>query len=137
MSNQSKKEGILESAMNPSLTPITAWRKPSNASLDVSIPILGYEAAQEDLEKIKLVHDEKILEEIIDLADRTFTAVSARDYSRVDIRKNQTGSYVLEINIMPGLGPHSFLPEAARAIHALDYEQLIQNLAENSMKRRT
>jgi hypothetical protein len=35
---------------------------------------------------------------------------------------------------MPGLGPHSFLPEAAKAIHALEYNQLIQKLAEDSMK---
>jgi D-alanine-D-alanine ligase len=104
-------------------------------SMDVRKAILSYEATEKDLERIKLVRDEKIRDEIIDLAERTFVAVGARDYSRVDIRMNHTGCYVLEINIMPGLGPHSFLPEAAKAIHALEYNQLIQKLAEDSMKR--
>jgi D-alanine-D-alanine ligase len=104
-------------------------------SMDVQEAILSYEAAQNDLERIKLVQDEKIRDEIIDLSQRTFDAVGARDYSRVDLRMNHTGCYVLEINIMPGLGPHSFLPEAAKDIYALEYGQLIQKLAEDSMQR--
>ena len=64
------------------------------------------------------VQDGKIRDKIIDLAERTFVAVGARDYSRVDIRMNASGYYVLEINVMPGLGPHSFLPEAAKEIYA-------------------
>jgi D-alanine-D-alanine ligase len=97
--------------------------------------ILSYDAAVKDLERIKLVPDEVIRNEIIDLAEKTFVAVGARDYSRVDLRMDHTGLYVLEINIMPGLGPHSFLPEAAETIHALKYGKLIQELAEASMKR--
>lgn len=104
-------------------------------SMDVDIAILSYEAADKDLERIMPVQDEKISAEIIDLAERTFVAVGARDYSRVDIRMNASGCYVLEINVMPGLGPHSFLPEAAQEIYALEYDQLIQKLAEVSMKR--
>ena len=102
-------------------------------SMDVNIKILSYKAAKDDLERIKLVQDGIIRDKIIDLAERTFIAVGARDYSRVDIRMNATGYYVLEINVMPGLGPHSFLPEAAKAIYGLEYNQLIQKLAENSM----
>jgi D-alanine-D-alanine ligase len=105
-------------------------------SMGVKIAILSYEAAEKDLERIILVRDEIICDEIVDLAERTFVAVGARDYSRVDIRMNTTGFYVLEINMMPGLGSHSFLPEAAKAIHALEYNQLIQKLAEDSMKRK-
>ena len=104
-------------------------------SMDVQKAILSYEAAQKDLERTKLVQDGRIRDEIIDLSKRTSVAVGARDYSRVDLRMNHTGCYVLEINIMPGLGPHSFLPEAAKDIYALEYNQLIQNLAEDSMRR--
>ena len=104
-------------------------------SMDGSKGILIYELAQKDLERTKLVQNEKIRDEIIDLSKRTFVAVGARDYSRVDLRMNHTGYYVLEINIMPGLGPHSFLPEAANDIYALEYDQLIQKLAEDSMQR--
>ena len=104
-------------------------------AMDVRMPILSHEAAVKDLERIKLVQEAETRDVIIDLAERTFVAMGARDYSRVDMRMNQTGCYVLEINVMPGLGPHSFLPEAAQAIHALEYNRLIQKLAENSMKR--
>ena len=104
-------------------------------SMHVKNSILSYETAQKDLERIKLVQDKKIRDEIIDLSRRTFVAVGARDYSRVDLRMNHTGCYVLEINVMPGLGPHSFLPEAAKDIYALEYDQLIQKLAEDSIQR--
>ncbi len=104
-------------------------------SMDTNKAILSYESAKNDLERTKLVQDEKTRDEIIDLSRRTFAAVGARDYSRVDLRMNHTACYVLEINNMPGLGPHSFLPEAAKDICALEYEQLIQKLAEDSMQR--
>jgi len=106
------------------------------AAMEVGVEILSYEAAQDDLERIKLVHDPKISDEIIALAERTFDAMGASDYSRVDIRSNKTGNYVLEINVMPGLGPHSFLPEAAEEIHGLAYPQLIQRLVEHSIEKK-
>ncbi len=104
-------------------------------SMDVENDILSFESAQKDQERIKLVQDINIRNKIINLSNRTFDAVGARDYSRVDLRMNHTDCYVIEINIMPGLGPHSFLPEAAKDIHDLEYAQLIQHLAENSMQR--
>ena len=105
-------------------------------SMDVKIAILSYEAAEKDLERIKLVPDKIIRDEIIELSNRAFAAVGGCDYSRVDIRMNHTGCYVLEINIMPGLGYHSFLPEGAKAVYALEYNQQIQKLTEDSMKRK-
>ncbi len=104
-------------------------------SMDVEKKILSYEAAQKDLERTKLISDRKMREEVIDLTKKTFAAVGASDYSRVDLRMNSTGCYVLEINIMPGIGPHSFLPVAAENIHGIKYNQLIQMLVENSIRR--
>ena len=104
-------------------------------SMNVKEKILTYEAAQKDLERIKPVKDKETRDKIIDLSKRTFAAVGAHDYSRVDLRMDHRDCYVLEINIMPGLGPYSFLPEAAKDVHGLEYHQLIQKLAENSMMR--
>ena len=104
-------------------------------SMDTNIDILSYEAAQKDLEEIKLVGEKAIRDEIIDLANRTFAAIGASDYSRVDMRMDQNRCYVLEINIMPGLGPHSFLPEAIQEIHGLEYDGFIQRLVEHSIQR--
>ena len=97
--------------------------------------ILSFESAEEDLERIKLIDDLSIKESLLKLTQDTFNAIDAKDYSRVDIRMNARGYYVLEINVMPGLGPHSFLPEAAESIHGLSYEQLIQKLVAFSMKK--
>jgi D-alanine-D-alanine ligase len=97
--------------------------------------ILSFESAQKDLEKTKLMPDEKMRSVIIDLSRKTFDAVGAQDYSRVDLRMNHMGCYVIEINVMPGLGPHSFLPAAAKDIHGLEYGQFIQKLVENSIQR--
>ena len=122
--------GVIENGARI-LTPIEI----DYASMNVEEKILSYEAAQKDLERIKLVEDEATRNEISDLAARTFAAVGASDYSRIDLRMNHTGCYVLEINIMPGLGPHSFLPDAAKQIHDLEYDELIQSLAESAIRR--
>ncbi len=104
-------------------------------AMDVKKKILSFESAQQNLERTKLVHEENILKIVTDLAEKTFDVVGAKDYSRVDIRMNDSGCYVLEINIMPGLGPNSFLPQAAKEIHGLEYSQLIQRFVENSLQR--
>lgn len=104
-------------------------------SMNTNKDILSFDAAKNDLEEIKLVQDNIIHDEIIRLTEKTFDAIGAHDYSRVDLRMDSSGLYVLEINIMPGLGPQSFIPQAAKDIHGLKYNQLIQNLVENSLKR--
>ena len=104
-------------------------------SMNIGEEILSYDLAQKDLERTKLVLDEKTRGLIIDLAEKTFEIVGARDYSRVDSRMDDSGCYVLEINIMPGLGPNSFLPQAAKEIYGLEYNQLIQKMVENSIQR--
>lgn len=105
------------------------------AAMPVGEKILSYEAAQQDAERIKEVSDLAIHDQICALASRTFDAMGARDYARVDLRMDDTDCYVLEINIMPGLGPHSFLPEAAQRLHGLSYSQLIEQLTMASMGR--
>ena len=103
-------------------------------SMNVRQNILSYELAQKDLERTKLVLDERLRNRIINLAERTFDIVGARDYSRVDLRMDDSGCYVLEINTMPGLGPNSFLPQAAKEIYGLEYNQLIHKMVKNSIQ---
>lgn len=105
------------------------------AAMSVREKILSYEAAQQDAERIKNVTDPAVRDQICALASRTFDAMGARDYARIDLRMDATDCYVLEINIMPGLGPHSFLPEAAQRLHGLSYSQLIEQLTMSSMSR--
>ena len=123
--------GILDSQTTQLFTPIEI----DFAAMDVKKEILSSEIVQDDLEQTKLVQDKRILATLIDLTKKTFAAVGACDYSRVDLRMDATTCYVLEINIMPGLGLHSFLPTAAKDIHGLSYGQLIRKLAGDSMQR--
>lgn len=97
--------------------------------------ILSYDAAQDDLEEIKVLPQGMLLDTIIDRTARTFDIVGGADYSRVDLRMDDSDCYVLEINMMPGLGPSSFLPQAAKDIHGLEYPELIQKMAQHSMDR--
>lgn len=105
------------------------------SAMDVEEPILTYELAQQDLEEIDLVKDKKIAARINQLAEEAFDAIGAEDYSRVDIRMNDTGYYVLEINTMPGLGPGSFLPQAAHNLCNIDYLPFIQLLTRIALQR--
>lgn len=104
-------------------------------SMHVEPKILSYEAAQNDEEVIKMVHESSLRHKLIDLTKKTFAAIGARDYARVDLRMNQTALYVLEINTMPGLGPDSFIPQSAQEIYGLDYRALIQLLAQTALGR--
>lgn len=106
------------------------------ANMQVQRKILSGTTAQKDLERVKLLRgEEKLKKEICNMATLTYDALKGSDYCRVDLRMNNTGLYLLEINIMPGLGPLSFLPFAAKEIMGLDYPHLISLLTRESMKR--
>ncbi len=105
-------------------------------NMQVQTKILSGTAAQKDLEKVKLLRGEEKLEAVIcNMATLTYDALKGSDYCRVDLRMNNTGLYLLEINIVPGLGPLSFLPFAAKEIMGLDYPHLISLLTKESMKK--
>jgi D-alanine-D-alanine ligase len=104
-------------------------------AMGLATPILSRDAAMRDLERIKPVEDEGARDAVVDLAGRTFDAIGARDYARIDVRSDSRGFFVLEINAMPGLGQHSFLPEAAESILGSSYGKLIRTLAEESSAR--
>jgi D-alanine-D-alanine ligase len=104
-------------------------------AMPAGLRILSWEAAQRDLERVQPVRDPGTAALLNDLAARTFDAIGALDYARVDIRMDGGACFVLEVNIMPGLGPHSFLPMAARELHGLDYGALVRRLAEEAMLR--
>ncbi|MDX9784634.1 MAG: hypothetical protein RBT72_07785 [Spirochaetia bacterium] len=122
--------GVIE-AEKPFFTPVEI----DYASMGVAVPILSHDTAVKDLEKVVPVKDEKLARELNALAWSCFKAVGASDYSRVDIRSDASSAFVLEINVMPGLGPHSFLPEAAWSLHGLSYGELMATLVETALGR--
>lgn len=104
------------------------------ARMNLKTRILSFEAAQKNLERTRRVENWATAEALNDLADRTFDALGAFDYARVDIRAKGEQMFVLEINIMPGLGQHSFLSLAALEL-GFSHEDLIGLIALESMKR--
>lgn len=104
-------------------------------AMNVTERILSFRAAQNDLERVRLIPDQEMQTIVCDLASRAFDAVGACDYGRVDLRMDDQACHILEINIMPGLGTTSFLPQAAERIHGISFDALIVRLAESAARR--
>ena len=73
--------------------------------------------------------------EIVSMARRAFTALSCRDFTRVDFRMAGEAPVFLEINPLPGLSPAcGDLPILARG-HGLSYEGLMGRILDVGLKR--
>lgn len=95
----------------------------------------GLGIIRQEKKRTEIVNDENILNEITHLAETAFDTVGAKDYGKVNIRMNESGCFVLDINFMPGLDPDSFLPKAANQLYGLEYNKLIQKLVDHSILR--
>ena len=63
--------------------------------------------------------------------------VGLRDYSRTDfIVSNEGRPYILEVNALPGLTPHSLIPDEAASI-GISYDALIDRLVLSALARRS
>ena len=82
-----------------------------------------------------LINEGSINDEITRLAKLSFDSVGVKDYGKVNIRMNEFGYFVLDINFMPGLAPDSLLPKAANQIYGLEYPQFVRKLVDNSISR--
>lgn len=62
------------------------------------------------------------------LCEQAFAALGARGWARVDAMQRPDGSFaLLEINMSPGMTPHSLVPMAARAV-GMDYATLCETV---------
>ena len=77
---------------------------------------------------------EKIYNDVINIAKKTFEVTKARDYLRVDMRLDGGQPYVIEVNSMPGLDPqNSDIPKMVRAM-SKDYNWLIKSIVKRSLQ---
>lgn len=89
---------------------------------------------QENIQCPADVLDEKA-EEIQRLAVRAFSALGCRDYARVDLRLDGSGSpHILEVNVHPSLLPTSSLPIMADKA-GIDYPQLMEHIFQIALSR--
>ncbi len=82
-------------------------------------------------EQALIVSDESIKSKIVSLAFDVFNVLKARDYGRIDIRLDATGTpHFLEANLIPSLirGYGSF-PKACTMNIGLEYEPMILRIA--------
>lgn len=79
--------------------------------------------------------DEDLAARLQMLALSTHRLVGLRDYSRTDfIVSRDNRPYILEINSLPGLTPHSLIPDACGAI-GITFEALIDRLVGYALER--
>jgi len=79
--------------------------------------------------------DEDLAARLQMLALSTHRLVGLRDYSRTDfIVSRDNRPYLLEINSLPGLTPHSLIPDACGAI-GITFESLIDRLIGYALER--
>jgi D-alanine-D-alanine ligase len=79
--------------------------------------------------------DEDLAARLQMLALSTHRLIGLRDYSRTDfIVSRDNRPYILEINSLPGLTPHSLIPDACAAI-GISFEALIDRLINYALDR--
>ena len=70
------------------------------------------------------------------LALRTFNAVAASGWGRVDILADGEGRpWVIEVNTVPGMTGHSLVPMAARAV-GIDFDELVWRILAQTLEAR-
>lgn len=101
--------------------------------------LLSDQVKTSNAEEVFEVTDSIIRDKVTKLALDVFYALGARDYGRIDIRLDQSGTpQFLEANLLPSLicGYGSF-PKACLLNIGLDYEPMILNIVELALSRST
>lgn len=98
--------------------------------------ILGARAKADNQEVLQAV-DGVLRSQVAEFALRTFIALGARDFGRIDIKMDSHGiPHFLEANLVPGLTrDSSYFPEACRIDADLSYGDVIREMFDRSVHR--
>ncbi len=102
------------------------------------VRMLSSEVKIADTELSIEITDEYIKSEVSELAINIFHALGARDYGRIDIRLDESGTpHFLEANLMPSLkkSDGNYFPKACAINLNLDYEQMILTIVRLGLAR--
>ena len=104
--------------------------------------ILGYETKKENKEIVIAIKNEDIFDSVVSIAKRSFIALGARDYGRIDIIMDENDCpYFLEANLVPGMTQRpndidcSYFPRACFINNHFTYQETIQKIAEIALNR--
>lgn len=99
--------------------------------------ILGEKIKQCNVEELKKVSDELLRGNLIKIAARSFRALGASDYARIDIRQDENGAcHFLEANLVPGMTEgSSYFPKAFEIDKGIAYTEVVGLMMKNAMNR--
>jgi len=104
--------------------------------------ILGYETKKENKEVVIAIDDEDIFNSVVSIAKRSFVALGARDFGRIDIIMDENDCpYFLEANLVPGMTQRpndldsSYFPRACFINSHITYQETVQRIAEMALYR--
>jgi D-alanine-D-alanine ligase len=104
--------------------------------------VLGYETKKENEEMTIALDNEDIFKSVVSIAKRSFLALGARDYGRIDIIMDENDCpYFLEANLVPGMTQRpndmdsSYFPRASFINNHLVYQETVQRIAEIAFNR--
>jgi len=101
------------------------------------VRILGAKIKTDDTEVLKKITDTNILSKIMDIADKSFRALGARDYGRIDIKMDHHGQcHFMEANLVPGMNKSSsYFPRACQINAGLDYDEVVHLIIQGVVGR--
>ena len=104
--------------------------------------ILGYETKKENREMVIAIDNEDIFKSVASIAKRSFKALGARDFGRIDIIMDENNCpYFIEANLVPGMTQRpndidsSYFPRACFINSHITYQETVQKIAEIAINR--
>lgn len=101
------------------------------------VRILGEKAKTENTEVLKKITDTNILSEVMDIAVKSFRALGARDFARIDIKMDHLGQcHFIEANLVPGMKKgSSYFPRACKMNAGLEYDEVVRLIIQGGVGR--
>lgn len=97
---------------------------------------LSEDIKQADTEQVVAVENLELKEQLNTLAIGVFETLGSRDYGRIDMRLDASGTpSFIEANLMPGLSNHGYLSRCFMLNKGTSYEDMIATIAELGFER--
>ena len=101
------------------------------------VRILGAKIKEDNTEVLKIITDSNISSKVIDIADKSFRALGARDFGRIDIKMDHHGQcHFIEANLVPGMKKtSSYFPRACEINAGLNYDEVVRLIIKGAVER--
>ncbi len=98
---------------------------------------LGQKIKKDNIEKIKIIEDNIMLDSVKRLAIDVFLDLEIRDYGRVDIKSNKNGQcFFIGVDLVPQMtNGSSYFPKAFEMEHGLNYEEIVELIVDEGISR--